>query len=806
MDPFAENSEFINEFAQDCQDILDELRAQFEKLAEQVTQGEIPSAALISGIAQNFQAVRGSAEFLGLDGVFRVAAQLYDFLEGILDRDAMVGRPELEAVDTGIGALDIMVKQLASNGRLERVEPLVEQVAAAIAETTPKPAEPEAVEASPQPEPEPQPEPSAPPVDAPEPETEQDFGAFQITITPEMMEAYITEAEEQLEVVEQGLLGLESNIGDADLLDNVFRGMHTFKGNSGLFNFTLLEKLGHEFETILEDFKAGARQLDRNAVTMMLQVTDVLKHAVHALPDGGGQVEDFDSWMTTLTNFAQAKQQSTASADKPAPAAKPITVPAPKGESTLVGEILIEMGVIQRNELEQALARQAQPVGEILQDLGMLQEEQLDQALAVQRERRAAKTEGPARKRTSSQNIRVDLYKLDSLMNLVGELIIAENTVSQNPDLEGYELPNFRKAALQLNRISRELQDISMSLRMIPIDSTFQKMVRVVRDVSQKQNKLVLLEMSGEDTEIDKSVIENLAGPLLHIIRNAIDHGIESVEEREAAGKAGTGVVHLTAYHEGGEVVIDIRDDGRGINKERVMTKAVAKGLVNEGHEFKSDAEIYNLLFEPGFSTAEQVTDISGRGVGMDVVKKNIEAIKGRIFIQSKPGLGTSFTIRIPLTLAIIEGMLVRIGPQLFTVPLLSIRESIRINTGAVWSTIDGSEVIDIRGELVPVIRLHQIFNTRSDFSQLTDGILVVVEQDVHKFCLFVDDILGQYQTVIKGLGGFFEAVNGISGTSILSNGDISLILDVQGIVENYLNSDWDPEELHRSGIKEAAT
>jgi len=650
---------------------------------------------------------------------------------------------------------------------------------------------------SPTPEPEPEPRIEPEPIVEPEMTYEpppmndyadfsdsDDFPDFQITITPEMVATYIMEAEEQLEVTEASLLALEKNLNDAEALDSAFRGMHTFKGNSGLFNFTQLEKLGHEFEEILEGFKSGDRQVEHQGISLMLKVLDVLKATTHKLPEGDGHVDNCDTYLDLLKKYKASGQVSKA------------TTVNLKGDATLVGEILIEMGALTREQLDRALNRQAEPLGEILCGMGSIKTTDLDQALAVQQQRRATKTETAVQRRSATQNIRVDLFKLDSLMNLVGELIIAENTVVNNPDLDDYELPHFRKAALQLNRISRDLQDISMSLRMVPIEATFHKMVRVVRDVSQKQNKQVQLVMDGEDTEVDKSVIEHMANPMLHLIRNAIDHGIESPEERERQGKERTGIVNLRAYHEGGQVVIQVSDNGGGIDRNRVIAKAREKGLITQQHEFQNEQEVYNLLFEPGFSTASTVTDISGRGVGMDVVKKSIDGIKGRITIHSELGVGTTFAIRIPLTLAIIEGMLIRVGVQLFTVPLLSIRESLRTDLSAISKTIDGSEMVSIRKELVPVIRLHELFNTKADFTELTEGILIVVEHGTYQFCLLADEIIGQYQTVIKGLSEFFGMARGISGTSILSNGDISLILDIQGIVDNFLKFDWQPGEI----------
>ncbi|MBN2712303.1 MAG: chemotaxis protein CheA [Planctomycetes bacterium] len=382
------------------------------------------------------------------------------------------------------------------------------------------------------------------------------------------------------------------------------------------------------------------------------------------------------------------------------------------------------------------------------------------------------------------RDIRVDLDKLDKLINLVGELVIAEAMVTRNPDLEGLELENFERAGHHLHRITTDLQDIAMAVRMIPLSATFRKMIRLVHDVANKSGKKSSLELIGEETEVDKTVIEMIADPLVHIVRNSIDHGLEPPEERIRIGKPETGVVTIEGRHEGGEVWILISDDGRGLNKEKILSRAIERGLIaGDGSEL-SDEEIYAMIFEPGFSTAEKVTDVSGRGVGMDVVKKNIEKLKGRVDIRSRPGKGSTVILRIPLTLAIIEGMLVRVGTSRYTIPMLSIRETLRVETETVTETMDGQEVVNIRNELVPVVRLHEVFGTDYDSEKLEDGILLVIEDGRETIGLFVDEILGQEQTVIKGLSNFLGHARGISGCTILGDGEVSLIIDVASVLD----------------------
>jgi two-component system chemotaxis sensor kinase CheA len=381
------------------------------------------------------------------------------------------------------------------------------------------------------------------------------------------------------------------------------------------------------------------------------------------------------------------------------------------------------------------------------------------------------------------QDIRVDLSKLDSLINLVGELVIAETMVVRHPSMQDLEDESLERAIHQLERVSSDLQDVAMSVRMIPLATTFKKMTRLVYDLSRKSGKKIDLKLVGEDTEVDKTVIEHIGDPLVHIVRNAIDHGLESPEARREAGKPETGTVTIEARHEGGEVWIIISDDGRGLSREKILDKARSRGLVHGNGNDLRDEEVFKLVFEPGFSTAEKVTDISGRGVGMDVVKKNIEKLNGRVGVRSRPGQGSDFTLHIPLTLAIIDGMLVRVGDTQYAIPLLSIRESFRPTLRQITRRPDGQETVRVREEILPVLRLHEIFGKQPDTEDLCEGILVIVEADGEPVCLFVDELTGQQQTVIKGLSSYMGRVNGISGCTISGAGDVSLILDVGSLI-----------------------
>ena len=387
---------------------------------------------------------------------------------------------------------------------------------------------------------------------------------------------------------------------------------------------------------------------------------------------------------------------------------------------------------------------------------------------------------------TQQSIISVSVAKLDQLMDLVGEMVIAEAMVTQNPDLKGLELNNFEKAARQLRKITSELQDTVMSVRMVPLAGTFQKMNRTLRDMCKKLNKEVQLQLIGQETEVDKNIIEHISDPLMHIIRNSIDHGIEMPSERETQGKPRLGTITLEAKNAGGDVLIIIRDDGEGFNKERIMAKAREKGLIHGTEEEITDKEIYNLIFLPGFSTNESVTEFSGRGVGMDVVVNNIEAVGGSIAADSVPGKGTTITLKIPLTLAIIDGMNIKVGDSRYTIPTTAIKECFRPKITEVIVDPDNNEMMMVRGQCFPILRLHDVYQVRTEVTQFTEGIIIMVEQDNKTLCIFADELIGQQQVVVKALPIYIrnmKKVRGLAGCTLLGDGSISLILDIGGFL-----------------------
>jgi len=399
----------------------------------------------------------------------------------------------------------------------------------------------------------------------------------------------------------------------------------------------------------------------------------------------------------------------------------------------------------------------------------------------------AARPEQPTQQHANQNIISVELKKLDALLDLVGEIVINESIVTQNPDFDGHEMANFNKAAHQLDKLTNELQDTVMAIRMLPVSIVFQRMRRIVRDMGKSLGKEVSLILVGETTEVDKTILDALSDPIMHLIRNAMDHAIESPDERTAAGKSVNGHIILSAQNSGGDVIISISDDGRGLDKNIILPEARARGLLRKPESEYSDREIQSLIMTPGFSTSEKVSEFSGRGVGLDVVKSNIERIGGSVTIESKRGLGTNVIMKIPLTLAIISCMEISIGKEIYAIPINNIRESFRAEAGQIITDPTGCEMIILRGQAYPVIRLYDLFGCRDAVTNISEGILVLVETGDHHACILADSLVGKFQVVVKPLPSYLSRFHagrfGISGCTIMGNGNISLIINTQELV-----------------------
>jgi two-component system chemotaxis sensor kinase CheA len=384
----------------------------------------------------------------------------------------------------------------------------------------------------------------------------------------------------------------------------------------------------------------------------------------------------------------------------------------------------------------------------------------------------------------TTSSLRVDAGKLDYMMDMVGELVIAQSLIIHNPEIGALQSGPLQRNLQQLGRITAEVQRVAMNMRMTPVSTLFGRMNRLVRDLARKNGKKVRLELSGEETELDKTIIEHLADPMMHMVRNSLDHGLEGPQERVAAGKSPEGKLLLAASHQAGHILIQIADDGRGLNTEKILKKARERGLVSEGQNL-SDNEIFFLIFEPGFSTAETVTDVSGRGVGMDVVRRQIMGLRGRIEIRSERRKGATFLLRVPLTLAIIDGLIVGVGAERYIMPINSVREMLRPTPEMIFTIEGRSEMAMVRGELLPIVRLDRRFGIAGANQNPAEALFVVVESQGRRFCLLVDEMLGKQEVVIKNLGDTFRDISGISGGAILGDGRVGLILDVNGVVRD---------------------
>ena len=482
--------------------------------------------------------------------------------------------------------------------------------------------------------------------------------------------------------------------------------------------------------------------------------------------------------------------------------------------SVRLGEILLQENLINQAELDQALARQegedkGRRLGEILVSMGLLEHEHIDKALKIQeglketklgeillKQKIGAPDKVAAALREQKQSegalagtvagahtVKVETQKLDGLIDLVGELVITQSLITSSESIKFLKEQKINKDLAQVSRITSELQRNAMSLRMVQINQTFRKMNRLVRDLAGKFEKDVEFTTYGDDTEIDRNMVENLYDPLVHMIRNSLDHGLEHPKERLANGKAPKGQVVLKAYHQGGNVIIELSDDGRGLDTEKVVGRALERGLIQPG-EALSEAAIHNLVFQPGFSTADKITEISGRGVGMDVVRKSIEALRGKVDFSSRPGQGSTFTIRLPLTLAIIDGMIVRVGDNRYILPTISINQSFRPKPEDYFTVKNQGEMIKVRDNLLPLVRLDRLVNVDGAVTEPADALVVVVENEGQRRCLLVDEVLGKQEVVIKSLGERLKYVRTLAGGTILGDGRVGLILDVNGLFE----------------------
>ena len=663
-----------------------------------------------------------------------------------------------------------------------------------------------------------------------------------------MLDVFIFETQQLLESLEETLLQSEKQKDlTAEHINEIFRIMHTIKGSAAMMSYDNLAKLAHALEDMFDKIREGQTRTDADAIDgvieLVLSASDNFKAEIDKLLSGAKSDGDFSELNGRIHRYLEiimgASPSGGAEAGLAAAAAaeehdftdygtpfykikivfetgcmmenmrafgvvnsltphcqKLIHVPADLNDGASSDEIIKNgfITYIQTGENPDVLKKLVDEVM-FLESSSLIHltpdSEELPPSMrpVVHEEKEKAAVEKPATEGAAKQNfISVNVNKLDKLMNLMGEIVTTESMVTKNPEVANLHIDSFERSSQELRKLINELQDIVMSIRMLPVSNSFQKMHRIVRDVSRKVGKEVELTLIGEETEVDKNIIDTLSDPLMHLIRNSVDHGIESPEVRVNNGKPAAGKITLEARNAGGDVVIIITDDGQGLDRSKLIKKATEKGLINKPEHEISDKEAYQIIFMPGFSTNAEVTEFSGRGVGMDVVKRNIDKVGGSISVESVPGEGMTVQIRIPLTFAIIDGMKLRVGQLVFIVPMLSIQESFKPNDGDVFLDPDGSEMIMIRGECYPVLRLYRIFDLEPDFERLDDGILIMITTDTATFCLFVDELIGEQQAVIKPLPEYIQKHNtgmhGIGGCAVLGDGSISLIIDINSLVE----------------------
>ena len=583
---------------------------------------------------------------------------------------------------------------------------------------------------------------------------------------------FIGEAKEHLDSIELNMVEWERSPNDKEIINSVFRPFHTIKGVAGFLNLKKINHLSHQLENLLDETREGNLNLTPELSDLIFDGVDVLKSMIISLEtavvssqpvsydaDIGGIVKRISAMLNLSGKDREDSDESLAIKTQP------------------LGEILVKNGKIREDDLKEVLDKQKEndipkPVGEMLIN---------EKKVTVRDVRDAIRKQSESAKVKVEKHIKVDTHKMDQLLNMVGELVIAQSMVTHNPDVVTITKQRFIRDISQLTRVTATLQSISMSMRLVPIGVTFQKMNRIVRDLSRKSGKRINLIIQGESAEIDRNMVEELYDPLVHMIRNSCDHGIKTPDKRKAVGKPSEGTIVLKAEHAGGKIVITISDDGEGLDHETIMSKAREKGLWTED-ERPDDRTIDNFIFAAGFSTAKQVTDVSGRGVGMDVVRKALEKLHGTVEITSGKGVGTTFTVKLPLTTAIIDGMLVKVGEERYIIPTLSVRQLVHPKREDITTVVGRGETVNVRDHLLPLVRLKDILGIDTNHGNSWDGVLVVVEDSGREFALQVDSVIGKQEVVIKSLDERLTSTNGVAGGAILGDGRVGLILDIRSI------------------------
>lgn len=645
----------------------------------------------------------------------------------------------------------------------------------------------------------------------------------------EFHDVFFDEATEHLDGMESLLLGINANAPDTEQLNAVFRAAHSIKGGAAMFGFKDITELTHEMETVFDRVRKGQMPLSKELVDVFLTSGDLLRMMLAVRK---GEREDVPQvevagLCVKLRLFLEVKAPTANKIPAKAAASRakasgieatPAASIAPSQAEEKISAVLPKTGITKRKTKKnvekdssaitagifiqtsadrfRTSGSESPPAVSVPPSSTMEEDDfgffvpaatlpaNLPEAAAassgeikISELKNGARPEG-AHAAPDASSIRVSVQKVDQLINLVGELVITQAMVAQAASRSD---PRLHQALSQLERNTRDLQESAMSIRMLPMSFVFGRFPRVVRDLADKLGKQVELKTEGEGTELDKGLIERIVDPLTHLVRNSLDHGIELPAAREAAGKPAKGTITLRAFHRGGSVMIEVSDDGAGLNRERLLSKARERGA--SASDSMTDQEVFQLIFDAGFSTAEKITDVSGRGVGMDVVRRNIREMGGNVEINSRLGAGTCISIRLPLTLAILDGMSVAVGKEVFIIPLAYIIESLRPAAADVKTISGKGKVVRVRGEYLPLLSLHEVFNLRPEATDVHQGMVVILENEGRKSAMFVDALVGQHQVVIKSLESNFRKVQGVSGATIMGDGRVALILDVAALV-----------------------
>lgn len=585
----------------------------------------------------------------------------------------------------------------------------------------------------------------------------------------DLLAEFITESTDLISEAEEALLALESDPDDTESVGAVFRAFHTVKGVSAFLELTFITKMAHHAESLLSRvrdkeirYAGGYADLTLAGLDMIKQMIDLVQNALGGSPLS--KPEGYDNLLSLLSD-----PEGAGISDESDEIATTSAVPR-------IGDILVAEGKAEREKVEEVAAAQGdKPIG-----VEMVR----SQAATVTDVAQALRTQERIKgKPAIESSIRVSTNRLDRLIDMVGELVISHSIIAQDEVVTGSNDHELSRKISQTGKIVRQMQDLSMSMRMVPLKATFNKMARLVRDVARKVGKNVNLVTEGEETEIDRNMVDVINDPLMHMVRNSVDHGIEMPKVREEMGKSRSGTVKLSAYHSAGKVVVEIEDDGKGLPRDLILAKAKERGLVSDEASL-SDREIFKLIFEPGFSTAETVTDVSGRGVGMDVVKRNIDSLRGQVEIDSEEGKGSVFKMSLPLTLAIIDGIVIRVRSQTYIIPTVSIVTSLKPEAEQLSMVLAQGEMLSLHGDLFPLFRLTDLFSIEKTDQASDNNLVVIIEDDNEKRAgLIIDELIGRQQIVIKSLGETMKDIPGISGGAIMPNGQVGLILDVGGIV-----------------------